>query len=199
MIPLFVILVTLTLTCSIFSFLRWKESFAYLWGLLLGSRQTVYAYAVYVCLSMYVLWGLLLGLREKVYTYAVYAYARMMYVYTFKDQKHWANVESHYSLLCLPVSALCPARPLLSSQQTEAWCFSVLPWRVWLLLPDLHLERLLGLTMKENKTRTVTRAGILSIFQSTFFFSQTAENLGHKTIPAQVRHMRKLCSFVVYP
>lgn len=198
-IPLFVILVTLTLTCSIFSFLRWKESFAYLWGLLLGSRQCVHMLCVYVwCMS--VLWGLLLGLRQKVYAYALYAYARMMYVYTFKDQKHWANVESHYSLLCLSVAALCPAHHLLSSQQTEIWCFSVLPWRVWLLLPDLHLERLLGLTMKVNKTRTVTRAGILSIIQSTFFFSEMAENLGHKTIPALLSHnMRKLCSFVVYP
>ena len=67
-------------------------------------------------------------------------------------------------------------------------------------LPHLHLERLLGLTMKENKTRTVSRAGILSIIQSTFFFSEMAENLGHKTIPAQLSHnRRKLCSFVVYP
>ena len=152
-IPLFVILVTLTLTCSIISFLRWKESFAYLWGLLLGSRQCVHMLCVYVwCMS--VLWGLLLGLRQKVYAYALYAYARMMYVYTFKDQKHWANVESHYSLLCLSVAALCPAHHLLSSQQTEIWCFSVLPWRVWLLLttsmPHLaHPSASLNLPLKD--------------------------------------------------
>ena len=131
-IPLFVILVTLTLTCSIFSFPRWKEYFAYLWGLLLGSRQTVHAYALYACLMCVYTLGVIVGIKTDsicICFVCICTYDVCIYFQRPEFQKHPANVTSHYSLLCLSESALCPARHLLSlSEQT--WSFSVLPWRV---------------------------------------------------------------------
>lgn len=67
------------------------------------------------------------------------------------------------------------------------------------MLHDFHFEGLLGLPIKENKTRDVSRAGTFSIIQSIFlfffcfFFSEMAENLGTGQIPAQLSNkVRKL-------
>ena len=123
-IPLFVILVTLTLTCSIFSFPRWKEYFAYLWGLLLGSRQTVHAYALYACLMCVYTLGVIVGIKtDSICFVCICTYDVCIYFQRPEFQKHPANVTYHYSLLCLSESALCPAHHLLSSQP-----FRKTPW-----------------------------------------------------------------------
>lgn len=158
----------LTLTCSIFSFLRWKESFCLPLKVIVGTKTDSVCLCC-VCVPEYVCTlGVIVGLREKVYTYAVCICSHDVCIYFQRPKALGKCRVSLQPPVSASVSPL-PCSPLLSSQQTETWCFSVLPWRVWLLPPDLHLERLLGLTMKENKTRTVTRAGILSTFQSTFF------------------------------
>lgn len=68
------------------------------------------------------------------------------------------------------------------------------------MLHDFHFEGLLGLAIKENKTRDVSRAGIFSIIQSIFLFlflfffpRGMAENLDTGHIPAQLSNkVRKL-------